>query len=174
MAGIKITDLQVLTSPVSEDLLYIVDVSDTSQSPQGTSKQIELGNIVNSGVFYPTDGIEFSPNVTSVAGGGYAQYFVSGKSMILGVFLQELDFDFDASSSAYIVITLPSGYTAATASGSASIMFSTAPTDTSLVFPTFSNVGFGGSGTVRIDLQNYGGQVTDIYNVTATFVIELA
>ena len=54
MAGIKITDLQVLTSPVSEDLLYIVDVSDTSQSPQGTSKQIELGNIVSSGTWTPT------------------------------------------------------------------------------------------------------------------------
>jgi hypothetical protein len=42
MAGVKITDLGTLTAPVAEDLLYIVDISDTSQSPQGTSKQIEL------------------------------------------------------------------------------------------------------------------------------------
>jgi hypothetical protein len=42
MAGVKITDLGILTAPVAEDLLYIVDISDTSQSPQGTSKQIEL------------------------------------------------------------------------------------------------------------------------------------
>jgi hypothetical protein len=46
MAGVKITDLELLTTPVaSDDLLYIVDVSDTSESPQGTSKAIEVGNI---------------------------------------------------------------------------------------------------------------------------------
>ena len=56
MAGVKITDLGTLTAPVAEDLLYIVDVSDTSQSPQGTSKQIELGNVLDfeSGTFTPT------------------------------------------------------------------------------------------------------------------------
>ena len=54
MAGIKITDLTQLTDAVSADLLYIVDVSDTTQSPQGTSKQIELGDIVSSGTFDST------------------------------------------------------------------------------------------------------------------------
>lgn len=54
MAGIKITDLTQLTDAVSADLLYIVDVSDTTQSPQGTSKQIELGDIVSSDTFTPT------------------------------------------------------------------------------------------------------------------------
>jgi len=54
MAGVKITDLGILTAPVSADLLYIVDVSDTTQSPQGTSKQIELGNILSSGTWTPT------------------------------------------------------------------------------------------------------------------------
>jgi len=54
MAGVKITDLGILTAPVAEDLLYIVDISDTSQSPQGTSKQIELGNILSSGSYTPT------------------------------------------------------------------------------------------------------------------------
>jgi hypothetical protein len=44
MAGVKITDLTPITSAASDDLLYIVDVSDTSQSPEGTSKQIEVGN----------------------------------------------------------------------------------------------------------------------------------
>jgi hypothetical protein len=53
MAGVKITDLGTLTTAVDADLLYIVDVSDTSQSPQGTSKQIELGNIVSSGTWTP-------------------------------------------------------------------------------------------------------------------------
>lgn len=67
MAGVKITDLGTLTTAVNEDLLYIVDVSDTSQSPQGTSKQIEVGNMFSSGAYTPTisgelNGITVSPN----------------------------------------------------------------------------------------------------------------
>jgi hypothetical protein len=54
MAGVKITDLGTLTTAVNEDLLYIVDVSDLSQSPQGTSKQIEVGNMFSSGAYTPT------------------------------------------------------------------------------------------------------------------------
>ncbi len=45
MAGVKITDLEVLLESASDDLLYIVDVSDTTQSPEGTSKAIEVGNV---------------------------------------------------------------------------------------------------------------------------------
>jgi hypothetical protein len=45
MAGVKITDLTPLATAASDDLLYIVDVSDTSESPQGTSKAIEVGSI---------------------------------------------------------------------------------------------------------------------------------
>jgi hypothetical protein len=173
MAGVKITDLGTLTAPESADLLYIVDVSDTSQSPQGTSKQIELGNIVNSGIFYPITNAVLSANVVSVAGSSYAQYFVSGKSMILGVYFQDLDIDFDADTNASILIDLPTdtSYSAASASGSASIIFSTAPT--AAATPVFSLCQFGGSGKVEIKLQNYGGEVSDIYDITATFVIEL-
>lgn len=47
MAGVKITDLTALSTPDSADYLCIVDVSDTSQSPDGTTKKIEVGNIVN-------------------------------------------------------------------------------------------------------------------------------
>lgn len=54
MAGVKITDLGTLTTAVDADLLYIVDVSDTSQSPEGTSKQIEVGNMFSSGSYTPT------------------------------------------------------------------------------------------------------------------------
>ena len=53
MAGVKITDLGAITSAASNDLLYIVDVSNTTQSPQGTSSQIEIGNIVSSGTWTP-------------------------------------------------------------------------------------------------------------------------
>ena len=66
MAGVKITDLGTLTTAVDADLLYIVDVSDTSQSPQGTSKQIEVGNMFSSGTYTPTasgfvNGINVNP-----------------------------------------------------------------------------------------------------------------
>jgi hypothetical protein len=54
MAGIKITDLTPLGTSASDDLLYIVDVSDTTQSPEGTSKQIEVGNMFSSGSYTPT------------------------------------------------------------------------------------------------------------------------
>lgn len=54
MAGVKITDLVTITEAASNDLLYIVDVSNTTQSPEGTSSQIELGNIVSSGTWTPT------------------------------------------------------------------------------------------------------------------------
>ena len=45
MAGIKITDLPALASAEAGDYLCIVDVSDTSQSPEGTTKKIEVGNL---------------------------------------------------------------------------------------------------------------------------------
>jgi hypothetical protein len=70
MAGVKITDLGTLTTAVDADLLYIVDVSDTSQSPQGTSKQIEMGNMFTSGTYTPTisaetNGIVVTPNAAT-------------------------------------------------------------------------------------------------------------
>jgi hypothetical protein len=59
MAGVKITDLTSLGSATSDDLLYIVDVTDLSESPQGTSKQIQVQNIASaigleSGTYTPT------------------------------------------------------------------------------------------------------------------------
>jgi hypothetical protein len=171
MAGIKITDLPALSVADSADYLCIVDVSDTSASPAGTTKKIELSNVATSGIFYPIDDAVLSANVTS-GGGSYGQYFVSGKLMTLGVYFQSLDIDFDADSGATIDITLPAGYVAVSASGSASIMFSTTPIGTAT--PVFSNCVYGNSGTVKIYLQNYGGEVSNIYDITATFVIELA
>ena len=59
MAGVKITDLTTLGTAASDDLLYIVDVSDNTESAEGTSKQIEVGNIasvfgLDSGTYSPT------------------------------------------------------------------------------------------------------------------------
>jgi hypothetical protein len=53
MAGRKITQLPTLTTPEATDKLVIVDVSDTSESPQGTSKQIAVENLGISGTFTP-------------------------------------------------------------------------------------------------------------------------
>lgn len=67
MAGVKITDLGTINTAATNDLLYIVDVSNTTQSPQGTSRQIEVGNMFSSGSYTPifsaeTNGIIATPN----------------------------------------------------------------------------------------------------------------
>jgi len=64
MAGVKITDLTTITSAASDDLLYIVDVSNTTQSPEGTSSQIEVGKMFSSGSYTPTISAETNLIVT--------------------------------------------------------------------------------------------------------------
>jgi hypothetical protein len=73
MAGVKITDLTTITSAASDDLLYIVDVSNTTQSPQGTSSQIELGNIVSSGNWTPVVSGETYSEVVQILGANYSR-----------------------------------------------------------------------------------------------------
>ena len=53
MAGVKITDLPILSEPATDDVLYIVDATDN------TSKQISFGNVkgaldIDSGLFTST------------------------------------------------------------------------------------------------------------------------
>ena len=84
MAGVKITDLGTLTTAVDADLLYIVDVSDTSQSPQGTSKQIEVGNMFSSGTYTPT----FSGEINLTAAVNYATYIKVGNIVTVSAQLQ--------------------------------------------------------------------------------------
>lgn len=63
MAGRKLPVLPVLaTFPESGDLLYVVDVSDTSESPQGTSKQMQRETLLDAGTFTLT------PDVTAGTG----------------------------------------------------------------------------------------------------------
>ena len=71
MAGVKITDLVTITEAASNDLLYIVDVSNTTQSPEGTSSQIELGNILSSGSYTPTISGEVNGIVVNVNAASY-------------------------------------------------------------------------------------------------------
>jgi hypothetical protein len=71
MAGVKITDLPLITEAASNDLLYIVDVSNTTQSPQGTSSQIEVGNLFSSGSYSPTISREVNGIVVNVNAASY-------------------------------------------------------------------------------------------------------
>jgi len=69
MAGRKLTQLPTLTTPAPNDKVYIVDVSDTSESPQGTSKQIALSNLGISGVFTPViSNVQDSATIDSIQG----------------------------------------------------------------------------------------------------------
>jgi len=108
MAGVKITDLGTLTTAVDADLLYIVDVSDTSQSPQGTSKQIEVGNMFSSGTYTPTasgfvNGINVNPQS--------AKYTKIGN--IVNCTLQiEIQLDVDETTGSFeLSLPIPSTFT---------------------------------------------------------------
>jgi hypothetical protein len=71
MAGVKITDLLTITEAASNDLLYIVDVSNNTQSPEGTSSQIEVGNMFSSGSYTPTISGETNGIIVSVNSATY-------------------------------------------------------------------------------------------------------
>ena len=103
MAGVKITDLGILTTAVDADLLYIVDVSDTSQSPQGTSKQIELGNIVKSGSWTPVF-TNINGTFTAAAIGGTANYNKTGNFV---QFFFKLRIEFTTDNIAEFSMDLP-------------------------------------------------------------------
>jgi len=49
VANKKVTALTELTTPASDDLLYVVDVSDTSGGAGGTSKKMQISNLPSSG-----------------------------------------------------------------------------------------------------------------------------
>jgi hypothetical protein len=66
MAGRKITQLPVLTTPAATDKLVIVDVSDTSESPQGTSKQIAVGDLGLSSIESSTLDVSIADGVATV------------------------------------------------------------------------------------------------------------
>jgi hypothetical protein len=89
MAGVKITDLVAITEAASNDLLYIVDVSNTTQSPEGTSSQIEVGNMFSSGSYTPT----ISAQLNLTASSNATTYIKVGN--IVSVMAQ-IDIQFDA------------------------------------------------------------------------------
>jgi hypothetical protein len=113
MAGVKITDLTTLATAASDDLLYIVDVSDTSQSPQGTSKQIELGNLAAnaSAAFAPT--LSGLTDAIISTGGPDGMYSKNGNVVTL-TFIFNIELDFTIALTGTLNFTLPfaigSGY----------------------------------------------------------------
>ena len=104
MAGIKITDLTALSVAESADYLCIVDVSDTSQSPAGTTKKIELGNVVESGTWTPTldgaDGACSNPVLVK------AQYSKVG-NIVNCTITGTVDLDFSAAICGYFLFDYP-------------------------------------------------------------------
>jgi hypothetical protein len=94
---INVSTLPILNEAESDDILYIIDTS------TGTSSQIELGNIVNSGSYTPLFAVQ-SGSFGVGAIGGVSWYNKSGNFV---QFFFKLRIEFDTDSIAYFRITLP-------------------------------------------------------------------
>jgi hypothetical protein len=82
MAGRKLTVLPALGEfPAADDLLYIVDVTDTSESPQGTSKAVEFSDIMQAGTYTPV--ISGEVNWILVNPNGDARFMRIGSNVIV-------------------------------------------------------------------------------------------
>ena len=103
MAGIKITDLSALSVAESGDYLCIVDVSDTSQSPAGTTKKIEVANCGISGTWTPT--ISNETDAISVATINLARYSRTG-NVVTCTITGAVDVDFTVPDGSFD-FTLP-------------------------------------------------------------------
>lgn len=118
MAGIKITDLTALASAEAADYLCIVDVSDTTQSPEGTTKKIEVGNFASSGTWTPT----FSNFINGITAATLtsATYLRVGNIVTCAMYF-EIDCDFTAPEiSGEFDFTYPIATTSANGGGSMS------------------------------------------------------
>ena len=104
MAGIKITDLSALSVAESGDYLCIVDVSDTSQSPAGTTKKIEVANCGISGTWTPT--ISGETDAISVATINLARYSRTG-SVVTCTITGSVSVDFSVETDGSFDFTLP-------------------------------------------------------------------
>lgn len=104
MAGIKITDLSALSVAEATDYLCIVDVSDTSQSPEGTTKKIEVVNLFESGAFAPTfSGTSGAITTANAPDGLYCRI----GNVVNLTFAANVDFDFSVSLTGQFQFTLP-------------------------------------------------------------------
>lgn len=92
MAGRKLPALPSLADfPAQGDKLYGVDVSDTSESPQGTSKQFEFSEILNTGTYTPTFSAETDCTVTAAGSQPWRWVRVGEQVIVTGVGVMQLD-----------------------------------------------------------------------------------
>jgi len=115
MAGIKITDLTALAAAEAADYLCIVDVSDTTSSPEGTTKKIEVGNFGVSGTWTPT--FSTFSGAISAATLASATYSRVGNIVTCQIALS-IDVDFSGSSTGQFFFTYPIATTSANNGGS--------------------------------------------------------
>ena len=87
----KLTDRGVLTDPDVDSVLHIVDVTDLTDSPEGTSKQIKLSEVRNLKVSRLLEAVSLAPEQQPTARGkdnaltvefGVAQFGLSDPVMI--------------------------------------------------------------------------------------------
>ena len=104
MAGIKITDLTLLGESASDDLLYIVDVSDLTDSPDGTSKKIKVENLGVSGTWTPT--ISDIADAISTANIDDASYSRTG-NIVTCTIKGSVEVDFSVDTNGQFDFTLP-------------------------------------------------------------------
>lgn len=109
MAGVKITDLGPLTTPVSGDLLYIVDISDSTDGPDGTSKKITVGNLTSA---LDVSDATWSPTLSGFTGalltGTITRAFYSRVGRVITCTIYgEFEYDYSSSLVGSVTITLP-------------------------------------------------------------------
>lgn len=122
MAGIKITDLSALASAEAADYLCIVDVSDTTQSPEGTTKKIEVGNFASSGSWTPT----FSDFYGTITAATLTAATYQRAGNIVTCFINvDITYDFSAATDGSFEFTYPFATTSALGGGSVSSIFVT-------------------------------------------------
>jgi hypothetical protein len=119
MAGIKITDLTALASAEAADYLCIVDVSDTTSSPEGTTKKIEVNNLFESGTWTPT----FSGGVFTLSNPVLDEARYSRVGNIVTCTIRGIvDVDFSLGGVGYFTFTFPiTPITAVNAIGTATL-----------------------------------------------------
>jgi hypothetical protein len=120
MAGIKITDLLALASAEAADYLCIVDVSDTSQSPEGTTKKIEVDKFATSGSWTPTFSAFFGPITAATLTS--ATYQRVG-NIVTGYINVDITFDFSAATDGSFEFTYPFATASTTGGGNVSSIF---------------------------------------------------
>lgn len=117
MASKKLTQLPTATEVTTSDKIYIVDVSDTTESPQGTSKQATVANVLPNGTWTP----EFTTFIGAITAAtlNSATYLRVGNIVSCSISLS-IEVDFSSDNTGSFEFTLPFSTTTGGACGSLS------------------------------------------------------